>query len=114
MPTAYPSHSWALDSQLVPENGADDDFSQSGIQHARILHDRRYWRFRLVHHITLAQLNTLEALYNAGQRDDYTLTDSSRSPAVTYTVKFTEPPAITTNHGANRFEVTTNLRGYKN
>lgn len=111
---AYPSYSIGLGSTQEPESGIEDDFSQSGLQHARIFHGRQYYRFRLVHSLTLAQWNSLFATYAAGPRDDYTFTYISQSPQVTYTVKFLEPPQITENRGLDRFEVQTLLRGYEN
>ena len=110
----YPSHSILIGSAQTPESGIDDDFAQSGIQHSRIFHGQQYYRFRLIHSLTLTEWNSLFATYTAGPRDEYTFTYLAASPTVTYTVKFLEPPTITENFGLNRFEVRTFLRGYAN
>jgi len=110
----YPYTAHMLDSDITPESGVDDDFSQSGIQHSRILHDAGYYRFRLLHSLTLTEYNTLRTFYDTYPRTFITLTYYAVSPAVTYNVKFILPPAITKNHGSNRLEVEVHLRGYKN
>ena len=111
---AYPSYAVILDSSQGLESGIDDDFAQAGSQHSRIFHSQQYYRYRLYHALTLAQFNSLLATYTAGKRDTYTLTYHAVSPAVTYSVKFTSPPEITSNIRPDIFLVEVNLRGYKN
>lgn len=108
---AYPSHNILLGSTKEEESGVLDDFAPSGTQHSRILHSQSYYRFRLLHQLTLAEWNALKATYNAGKRDAYTLTYLTESPVQTYTVKFTGPPQIIQNLALNRFFVEVPLRG---
>ena len=111
----YPTftHGIGEDSSIEPEAGIDDDFSQSGIQHSRVFYTG-YYRFRLVHNLSLAEYNSLFTTYTANPRANYTLTYWDASPAVSYTVKFTSAPTIVENQGLNRFRVEVGLRGYKN
>ena len=112
---AYPAYNILLGSSMDREPGIEDDFSQAGTQHSRTFHSQAYYRFTLVHALTLAQFNSLEATYNAAPRDVYTLTyhGASESPQVTYSVKFTEPPVKTTNLGLDNYFVQVQLRGTK-
>ena len=110
----YPYTAHLLDSRQELESGIDDDFSQPGIQHSRIFHSRQYYRFKVIHSLTLAQFNSLLATYAAGPRDEYTFQYHSTSPQTTYTVKFLAPPEIVENIGLSRFFVESNLRGYRN
>ena len=112
---AYPTYEITLDSTQELESGIDDDFSQSGIQHSRILHGKQYYRFSLVHIITRVQFASLLATYAAGPRDTYTLTyyDFGTSPLTTFSVKFVNPPMIRKNIGGSLVEVESNLRGFK-
>jgi len=111
---SYPSLNIGLDSSQELESGIEDDFSQPGVQHSRLFHAQQYYRFRLVHTITMTQFNSLLATYAADKRSDFTLTYYNTSPVSTYTVRFLSPPSIRVNHGANNVEVESNLRGYKN
>ena len=110
---AYPSYSILLQSDKTEESGVNDSYSEAGSQHSRLFHSQAYYRFKLRHNLTLAQFNSLNATYTAGRRDVYTLTYHDESPAVTYSVKFTGPPQITTNYGGDRFLVEVPLRGTK-
>ena len=110
----YPSYPILLASTQDEEAaGIQDDFSQPGGQHSRIFHSQSYYRFSLIHNLTLAEWNTLFATYTAGPRDEYTLTYHIESPAVTYAVKFTDVPEIIRNLGGDRFDVRVPLRGVK-
>lgn len=93
--------------------GIQDDFSQGGSQHSRVFHSQAYFRFRLMHKVTLAQWNTLKADYDAGPRDVRTLTYHDESPAVTYSVKYIGPPRQIRNLGGDRYIVESLLRGPK-
>jgi len=108
---AYPSYPILLSSSHDPESGIDDDFSQSGQQHARVFHSQQYHIFTLVHFLTLAQWTSLLATYAAGKRDTYTLTYDVESPQLTYSVKFIEPPVRVQNVGADKYFVRCVLRG---
>lgn len=108
---AYPSYNMLLGSTKEEEAGIIDDFAPSGTMHSRILHSQSYYRFRLIHQLSLAQFNSLHATYVAGKRDSYTLTYLTESPVQTYTVKFTGPPQIIQNLALNRFLVEVPLRG---
>lgn len=110
----YPSYGISLESQRVPESGIEDDFSQPGTQHSRTLHSQQYYRFRVIHNLTVTELATLEAFYDAGPRTAHTFTYREYSPQQTYTVKFLAPPEVVRNQGGNRVQVEVNLRGYKN
>jgi hypothetical protein len=78
-----------------------------------LYHSQQQYRFSLRHNLTTSQWTSLLTTYAAGPRDEYTLTYLAESPAATYTVKFTEPPMITGNHGGSRHDVRVELRGYK-
>jgi len=110
---AYPSYDILLGSSIQEESGIDDQYASTGQQHSRILYSSRYFRFKLLHKLTLTQFNTLSTTYGSGQRDTYTLTYHVESPAVTYSVIFTEPPQIRDNLGNGQFIVEANLRGTK-
>jgi len=110
----YPSYTVSLESVPELESGIEDDFSQSGIQHSRLFHGKQYYRFAVTHpNVTQAQYDSLLATYAAGPRDTYTYTHYSTSPATTFSVKFTQPPMKTINHGGGRFQVVSYLRGFK-
>jgi len=109
----YPSYSILLSSSVQQDPGIDDDVAQSGGQHSRIFYSKDYFGFTLNHFLTLAQWQSLKATYDAGPRDVYTLTYFTESPIVTYSVKFTEPPAITINAGQDQYFVRCALRGFK-
>ena len=109
----YPAYDILLTSTQGPESGIEDDFSQGGQQHSRIFHSQQYYRFTLEHQLTLAQWQSLMTTYLAGKRDTYTLTYLTESPIVTYSVKFTAPPAIGEHIDGTRFFVTCRLRGTK-
>ena len=109
----YPSHSILLDSTRELESGEVDDFSQAGIQHSRTFHSQQYYRFRLVHSLTLAEFESLLTTYSATPRGWYTLTYHSVSPQVTYQVKFLQPPQPVENLGDGRLRVDVDLRGYR-
>jgi hypothetical protein len=111
---AYPSHNILLDSSQELEQGIVDEYSEGGIQHSRTFHSQQYYRFTLLHSLTIAQFTSLLSTYAAGPRDFYTLTYHSVSPQVTYNVKFTAPPEIVDNFGNSRFKVEVHLRGYRN
>ena len=108
---AYPSYGILLDSRMEPESKWRDDYTDAGTQHSRQLRSTQYLQFTLEHSMTLAEFRTLEATYQAGERDTYTLTYFTESPAVTYNVKFTAPPRIIDNVGGGRVRVRVNLRG---
>lgn len=108
---AYPSYSILLGSTIEEEDGVLDDFTTDGGHHSRIMYSARYYRFQLVHALTLSQWQALRTTYGAGKRDTYTLTYLNESPSVTYNVKFTGPPRITGNLGNNQFKVEVPLRG---
>lgn len=110
---AYPSYPIELTSSVEIESGIADDFTQSGQQHSRVFHSQAYYVFTLQHTLTLAQFNTLRTTYLAGQRDVYTLSyfGAEESPQVTYSVKFTDTPRISTNLGGDKYRVTVRLRG---
>jgi hypothetical protein len=110
---AYPNHKISLESIVETENQFLDDFSQGGIQHSRQFHSQPYFRFTLLHHLTLAQFEALCTTYDADPRIDYTLTYDVVSPAVTYTVKFLGRPQRIANHGGGLFAVQSLLRGTK-
>jgi hypothetical protein len=110
---SYPAYPILLDSSQEPEDGYDDDFSQPGIQHSRLMHASQYYAFNLLHNLTMAEFNSLFATFTAGPRDTYTLTYHVESPAATYSVKFTDPPEVTRNHGNGRFTVVSRMRGTK-
>jgi len=110
----YPSYPILIGSRPDRENGIQDDFSQAGSQHSRTFHSQQYYRFPIRHKLTQAEFDSLIATYDAGPRDTYTLTFYDVSPAVTYSVKFLEPPQITDNIGNGRFLVEVLLRGTKN
>jgi len=111
---AYPSYSILLDSDITPETRYEDDFDQSGGQHSRLFHSSQYYTFKLYHALTLAQFNTLFTTYTSNPRTAVTLTYHNVSPTVTYTVKFTAPPAIVGNYGGDLFKVEARLRGTQN
>ena len=108
---AYPSYNILLGSTMEEESGIIDDFTPEGGMHSRIMYASRQYRFRLIHHLTLSQWQALRTTYGTGKRDTYTFTYLTESPAVTYNVKFTGPPRIIENHGADRFTVEVPLRG---
>ena len=107
----YPSYNILLESSREPEPEYEDDFSQPGIQHSRQLRSAVYYKFSIVHHLTLAEFTTLDSFYQSNARADVTLTWFDESPQATYTVKFTAQPRITSNLGANKFMVTASCRG---
>jgi hypothetical protein len=109
----YPTHKIMLESEVQTENEFIDDFSLGGIQHSRQFHSQPYYRFSLLHNLTLAQFEALVATYDADPRVAYTLTYDIVSPTVTYTVKFLGRPQRVVNHGRNRFTVQSLLRGTK-
>jgi len=109
----YTDTKHSIESNITPEEGIDDDFSQPGLQHSRIFYSG-YYRFNLIHDLTRAEYNTLWAFYVANTRAAVTLTYFGSSPTYSYTVKFTSPPTIVGNHGLDRHRVEVNLRGYKN
>lgn len=111
--SAYPSYNILLASRPVPESGHADDFDEGGGQHSRQFHDRQYYGFRILHLLTTTEYDSLMAIYAAGPRDVYTLTYRDSSPAVTYSVKFTQPPEIKNEQGDGDLEVEVNLRGYQ-
>lgn len=108
---AYPSYNILLGSDMEEEEGVIDDLSPSGTMHSRIMYASRYYRWRLLHNLTLAQWQSLRSTYGAGKRDTYTFTYLAESPAVTYNVQFTGPPKIIQNIGLDRFLVEVPLRG---
>ena len=110
---AYPSYGILLDSKVEIESKWSDDVSVAGTLHSRQLRSADYYNFDLTHHLTLAEYNSLMSTYGSGERDTYTLTYHDESPAVTYSVKFVNPPQIITNFGGGRFTVRCNLRGTK-
>jgi hypothetical protein len=110
----YPSYEILLVSVFEEESGVDDAYAQTGTQHSRLLHSQPYYRFNLGHQLTLAEWNSLRTLYTAGRRDPYTLTYFTESPQQSFTVKFTGPPVIIENIGADQFFVNVPLRGYRN
>lgn len=112
---AYPSYAISVDSRQELESGVDDDFSQTGTHHSRILHSQQYYRFTLFHDITRTQFASLLATYAAGKRDTYTLSyyDHGTSPETTFSVKFIAAPRITDNQGGERVRVEVRLRGFK-
>lgn len=109
---AYPSYNILLESTKEEEAGIVDDFSQAGTQHSRTFFTG-YYRFTLLHQLSLAQYNSLKATYDAGPRSTYTLTYYAESPAATYSVKFLAPPQIMQNLALNRLFVQVLLRGTK-
>ena len=110
---AYPSHNILLGSSVEEESGVRDDLADSGILRSRVLHSKPWYQFALVHQLTLAQFNSLRDTYQADRRAVYTLTYHVESPAVTYSVVFTDPPQISENLGAGQFRVAVSLRGFK-
>ena len=112
---AYPSYSILLDSKQELESGYLDDFAESGTHYSRAMHSSQYYQFEVKHRLTAAQWSSLSATYLAGARDAYTLTyRTDTSPIETYNVKFTAPPQIIDNLGANTYVVKVMLRGTKN
>jgi len=110
----YPAYAVSLESVPELESGVGDDVSQSGIQHSRIFHGKQYYRFAITHpNVSQADYDTLLALYAAGPRDTYTYSHYTTSPLTTFSVKFTQPPMQTVNHGGGRFQVQSFLRGFK-
>ena len=109
----YPTNGILLTSKVTPESEYEDDYSQPGIQHSRLFRSQVYFRFELTHSLTLAEFNSLTAVYDAGARDTYTLTYHTESPLVTYSVIFTSRPEISDNLGNNKFKVSASLRGTK-
>ena len=110
---AYPSHNILLGSSITEESGVLDDLADSGILRSRVLHSKPWYRFQLIHNLTLAQFNTLRNNYQADRRAVLTLTYHAESPAVTYSVVYTEPPQIIENIGGGQFRVSVALRGFK-
>ena len=110
---AYPSYPILLGSSSKPEKGWRDTTASSGSLHSRQLFGKDYFQFSLLHSMTKAEFRTLADLYDAGPRTVQTLSYLSESPLVTYSVTFTAPPAITVNHGGDRYTVAVNLRGFK-
>ena len=106
----YPAYNILLESTKEEEAGIVDDYSQAGTQHSRTFYTG-YYRFMLVHQLSVTEFNSLKATYDAGPRDTYTLTYYSESPVATYSVKFTGPPQITQNLALNRMFVSVPLRG---
>lgn len=109
----YPSHKIHLTSDVETESQFQDDFSQGGIQHSAQVLSQPYYRFTIFHNLTLTELNSLFATYDAGPRDEYTFNYDAVSPQVTYTVKFLERPQRVRNLGKDRFIVRVLLRGTK-
>lgn len=108
----YPSHNISLRSERVPVDETVDDFGQGLTHHSRTLGPTNVWQFNVIHHLTLAELLALEALYDAGPRDNLTnFRYFPLSPEVTYTVKFLRKPRAVINHGGDVFSVLVNLRG---
>lgn len=110
---AYPSYPILLGSSKSPETGWRDTTASAGSLHSRQLHGKNYFQFSLVHNMTTEEFRTLADLHDAAPRAVHTLTYLSESPAVTYSVKFTAPPEITTNHSGDRHTVRATLRGFK-
>lgn len=111
--TAYVNYPVLLVSSTESEEGIRDDISQSGIQHSIILRSQRYELFDVLYYMTLAELQAIQALYDAGPRDWYTgFRYIQTSPVTLYTVKFQRRPTAVENLGGNRFKVTVRLRGY--
>lgn len=110
----YPSYDILLSSRRDEESGIEDDFAESGPQHSRIFHSQSYYNFLLRHQLSLAQWKTLKAFYDAGKRDNHTLTYYAESPQQTYAVKFTGPPQIVENIDGGRYIVEVPLRGTAN
>lgn len=110
--TAYLNNPILLVSKTDPEEGIEDDISQSGIQHSIILRSGLYHTFDLVYDMTYAEFKNQCAQYDAGPRDFYTGFEYHEvSPMETYTVKYQGRPRITGNDGAGQFTVAVRLRG---
>jgi hypothetical protein len=109
----YPTHEIMLSSKKVFEPGMKDDFSQSGEQHTRFLTNNQYMRFTIHHTLTLVDFSALLNTYITGARDVFTfIYHEAVSPAPTYSVRFTEAPAIVKNLGGDSFKVESHLYGY--
>ena len=109
----YLAYDILLDSEQTPESGWDDKFSSAGTQHSRQLHGAQYWRFSLIHVLTTAEFNTLFADYTAGPKDVRTLSYLTESPIATYSVIYTDAPAIVRNITGGKHRVVSELRGFK-
>jgi len=110
--TAYVNYNVLLQSSTSSDEGIQDDFSQSGIQHSIILRSQRYEIFEVQYHMDLVELTAIWALYDAGPRDSYTGFEYlETSPLSLYTVKFQHRPRIIANLGDNTFYVAVRLRG---
>jgi hypothetical protein len=107
---AYPAHEILLGSTKEEEAGIIDDFSQAGTQHSRTFFTG-YYRFTLLHQLSLTEFNSLKSTYDATPRADFTLSYYDESPVATYTVKFIAPPQIVENLALNRMFVQVQLRG---
>jgi hypothetical protein len=110
---AYPSYPILLGSSSKPEKGWRDTTASSGSLHSRQLRGKDYFQFSLLHSMTGDEFRAVSDLHDAGPRTVQTLSYLSESPLVTYSVVFTAPPAITVNHGGDRYTVAVNLRGFK-
>ena len=109
---AYPTLPTGIESAQEEETSYLDTFSVAGTQHSRQMRSATYYQFTLLHPaITDAEYDSLRSTYAAGPRDTYTLTYRSVSPAVTYSIKFMEPPQIVRNHGGGRYDVRVKVRG---
>ena len=111
MATAYPTYSITLGSSQEEDEGITDDFSQAGTQHSRTYYSQSYYIFTIYHVLTLAEFDTLKALYVLDKRGEYTLNYLNVIPSVTYTVKFTAPPQKVENLGGGIYRVKVMLRG---
>lgn len=109
---AYLNRNILLASRTDPEEGIEDDISQSGIQHSVILRSIVYHTFDLLYDMTYAEFKDQRAQYDAGPRDEYTGFEYLEvSPLEIYTVKYQARPRIVRNMGNNTFQVAVRLRG---
>ena len=109
----YPAYEILLGSNKEEEAGIHDDFSQAGTQHSRTFFTG-YYRFTLIHQLSITEFNSLRTTYAATPRADFTLTYYDESPIATYTVKFTGPPQVVENLGLSQVFVQVPLRGTRN
>jgi hypothetical protein len=101
-----------LNSSIDWEDRYTDDFAVAGSQHSRQVRSKRYARFIIIWPgITAAELNTLQATYEAGARDEHTWEYFPESPQVFYTGKFTAKPVAFNNHGGGKYDARIELRG---
>ena len=109
---SIPLYDISIDETPVPEQGIDDDFSQSGIQHSRILHTSQWFQFPFNHpSLTEAEFTALTDIYDAAPRGSHTFQFYSTSPQTIYTGTFLSRPAKTENHGLDRWRVEYRMRG---